>query len=365
MAAAFGLGLFAARDLCNSLEFFKTNLSGDSVLYMLHAIKIAITNSSAESLGTCIEDVFNILEEHAQSPKDSIRNVIAEAMGRCVLLCPDVVLGRLGCMINPASSMEGVGWYCLASAISAVKYMVANWDTTSAQSDVAVFVRECMPDLVMYLDRSLPLHVRRAAILLISAAVNHAPELLVSKFGVMLERLYAESEIDSNLVQIVDLGPHKHMIDDGLELRKSVIETIHSLRNQAKLDALLDPVVFTGHIVKVMGDGNGDIRMFGVTILLRAGMMDPLSLEPHVSGIAKRIHAILEERGQPGQDAERAVERRTQALQLAAVVLVRVPNTSQNPEFAHLREKIVSESIMSSLFEQEVNKLVRKTTNLS
>ena len=54
----------------------------------------------------------------------------------------------------------------------------------------------------------------------LSTAAHVKPSLLGGQLGGLLPALYAQTAVDASLIRTVDLGPFKHKIDDGLELRK-------------------------------------------------------------------------------------------------------------------------------------------------
>jgi cullin-associated NEDD8-dissociated protein 1 len=41
--------------------------------------------------------------------------------------------------------------------------------------------------------------------------------------------LYSETDIKQELIRIVEMGPWKHRVDDGLETRKSAYETMYTI----------------------------------------------------------------------------------------------------------------------------------------
>ena len=49
----------------------------------------------------------------------------------------------------------------------------------------------------------------------------------------LLPRLYQQTVINQALIRTVDLGPFKHKIDDGLELRKAAFECMDVLLDKA------------------------------------------------------------------------------------------------------------------------------------
>ena len=62
--------------------------------------------------------------------------------------------------------------------------------------------------------------MRRAAVQTLSTAAHVKPGLLGGQLSGLLPALYAQTVVDPSLIRTVDLGPFKHKIDDGLELRK-------------------------------------------------------------------------------------------------------------------------------------------------
>ncbi len=71
--------------------------------------------------------------------------------------------------------------------------------------------------------------MRKAAVQSLSTVAHHKPRLLAGRLAPLLPKLYAQTVVDESLIRIVDLGPFKHRIDDGLELRK-VLNQVHSVR---------------------------------------------------------------------------------------------------------------------------------------
>lgn len=64
--------------------------------------------------------------------------------------------------------------------------------------------------------------------------------------------------MQKELIRTVDLGPFKHIVDDGLELRKAAFECVDTL-----LDSCLDQVNPSSFIVPYLKSGlDGEIRFF-------------------------------------------------------------------------------------------------------
>lgn len=68
--------------------------------------------------------------------------------------------------------------------------------------------------------------VRKEAVQLLSALVHTKPVLVAPLLEGSLPLLYEQTTINKALVRVVDLGPFKQTIDDGLSLRKATFECI-------------------------------------------------------------------------------------------------------------------------------------------
>ena len=76
-------------------------------------------------------------------------------------------------------------------------------------------------------------HVRKAAVQLLSIAAHNKADLVREQLPGLLPRLYQQTVTDEALIRTVDLGPFKHKIDDGLELRKAAFECMDVLLDKA------------------------------------------------------------------------------------------------------------------------------------
>ena len=120
-----------------------------------------------------------------------------------------------------------------ATSVLAMKYSALALADDDAAA-VAVFA-EVLPAFVGSIPcRDEDLDVRRAAVQTLSAAAHANPTLARPILSDALPAVFEQTAIDKSLVRIVDLGPFKHTVDDGLELRKAAFECCDTL-----LDACL------------------------------------------------------------------------------------------------------------------------------
>lgn len=143
--------------------------------------------------------------------------IVAECIGRLSIIDPDKYLPELKSQLaSPKVSVR-------RSVVSAVKY---TFGQTHEQYDR--LLRPMIVDfLVLMEDENLS--IRQVALSTLMSAIRNKPLLLLPHLSRLLPLLYKETHKDSSLVRIVQMGPFKHEVDDGLELRKSAYEAMYTL----------------------------------------------------------------------------------------------------------------------------------------
>lgn len=79
---------------------------------------------------------------------------------------------------------------------------------------------------------------------MLSSAAHNKAALVAEQLPRVMPRVYAQTVVDQSLIRVVDLGPFKHKIDDGLELRKAAFEAMDVL-----LDNCVDRLDFQAFIL--------------------------------------------------------------------------------------------------------------------
>lgn len=64
------------------------------------------------------------------------------------------------------------------------------------------------------------LEIRRLGMTTLNSATHNKPELILPHLGEFIPIVIAECTIKKELIREVQMGPFKHMVDDGLEARK-------------------------------------------------------------------------------------------------------------------------------------------------
>src|ERR1700712_1699455 len=106
--------------------------------------------------------------------------------------------------------------------IQAIRY-------TLADSDEAfdAVLKTTLIDMLSVMLRDTELENRRLALTTLNSAAHNKPDLIIPNLGLLLPLVMQESVIKPELIREVTMGPFKHKIDDGLELRK--VKTLFSI----------------------------------------------------------------------------------------------------------------------------------------
>lgn len=70
----------------------------------------------------------------------------------------------------------------------------------------------------MLSDRDLGNH--RLALTTLNSAIHNKMEILVPHLNELLPAVFGDTKVKPELIREVQMGPFKHRVDDGLELRK-------------------------------------------------------------------------------------------------------------------------------------------------
>lgn len=75
-------------------------------------------------------------------------------------------------------------------------------------------------DMLLVMLQDADTEIRRLAMSTLNSAAHNKPDLILPHLGELMPFVLGESIIKPELVKEVMLGPFKHTVDDGLEVRK-------------------------------------------------------------------------------------------------------------------------------------------------
>jgi cullin-associated NEDD8-dissociated protein 1 len=72
-------------------------------------------------------------------------------------------------------------------------------------------------------------NVKRLALAALNQAARNKPRLIEDQLPSLLPKLYDETRPKPELIRIMEMGPWRHKVDDGLEARRTAYETMYTL----------------------------------------------------------------------------------------------------------------------------------------
>jgi cullin-associated NEDD8-dissociated protein 1 len=271
-AAAFCLGSMSIGNMNTFVPQVLSALgnSGNSQYQLLTSIKEMVSRHILNrklNFGPYMSKVLPVLQNSAVHKEEAVRNMVAECFGELASLDPNVVLPRLQEMTK--SNNADARW----TAMSSLKYAVANPDTFSGLSQTISSYLSLLNDN--------DLNVKRASLLSLNAIIHHQSALIREHLNSFINVLYESTKIE--LVRVIDLGPFKHKVDDGLPLRKAAFSCMDSLLDE--LNNYVDIKAFIPTVVIGLTDKNVDVKMLNHQLICKLCKLAPSDVMGSLSEI--------------------------------------------------------------------------------
>ena len=99
--------------------------------------------------------------------------------------------------------------------ISAFRYTLT--DSSDTFNDV---LRPLIVPLLINMLHERDLGNHRLALTTLNSAMHNKMKILLPHLGELIPAVFGDTQIKTELIREVQMGPFKHKVDDGLELRK-------------------------------------------------------------------------------------------------------------------------------------------------
>jgi len=169
--------------------------------------------------------------------------------------------------------------------IQAIRYTLPDSDETFDG-----VIKTTLIDMLITMLGDTSLENRRLALTTLNSAAHNKPELINPNLGQLLPLIMKESVIKPELIREVMMGPFKHKVDDGLEVRKSAYETLYSLMETAF--SRINILDFYDRIIAGLQDEH-DIRALCNLMLTKLVVLDHEETSRRLDAIADCFRAIL------------------------------------------------------------------------
>ncbi|KAG0170737.1 Cullin-associated NEDD8-dissociated protein 1 [Apophysomyces sp. BC1034] len=246
-AAAFALGNISVGNIGQYLPLIVAQIKEQPKrrYLLLHALKEIITrfdqHKKESSLGEASNDIWNLLLESSESDQEEgTRTVVAECLGKLSLTDPPKFLPQLRDRLSSPSAP------IRATVVTAVKYAVV--DPSQEHDDLL--------------------------------------KPIVSQFLSLLQ----DSELEE-LIHTVEMGPFKHKVDDGLEIRKAAYECMYTL-----LSTCLDKLDIHGFLERVQAglDDQHDIKMLAYLMLIQLSKIATTAVSQKLDDLVNPLKTTLD-----------------------------------------------------------------------
>ena len=205
--------------------------------------------------------------------------MVAECLGKLTLLDPNSLMKNLESYLDCASSLSR------STVVTAIKFTI-----TDQPQPIDGLLKSCLGKFLNALQDN-DVNVRRVALVTFNSAAHNKPSLVRDLLlpttngetmsidqppqSSLIQHLYNETKIRKELIREVEMGPFKHTVDDGLDLRKAAFECMYTL-----LDSCLDRIdifEFLNHVEDGLKD-HYDIKMLTYLMLVRLSTLCPNAL---------------------------------------------------------------------------------------
>uniref|UniRef100_A0A2R8Z8C1 Cullin associated and neddylation dissociated 2 (putative) n=1 Tax=Pan paniscus TaxID=9597 RepID=A0A2R8Z8C1_PANPA len=315
-AASYALGRVGAGSLPDFLPFLLEQIEAEPrrQYLLLHSLREALGAAQPDSLKPYAEDIWALLFQCCEGAEEGTRGVVAECIGKLVLVNPSFLLPRLRKQLAAGRP------HTRSTVITAVKFLISD-----------------QPHPIDPLLKSF-------------IAVHNKPSLVRDLLDDILPLLYQETKIRRDLIREVEMGPFKHTVDDGLDVRKAAFECMYSLLESCL--GQLDICEFLNHVEDGLKD-HYDIRMLTFIMLARLATLCPAPVLQRVDRLIEPLRATCTAKVKAGsvkQEFEKQDELKRSAMRAVAALLT-IPEVGKSPIMADFSSQIRSNPELAALFE--------------
>jgi cullin-associated NEDD8-dissociated protein 1 len=195
---------------------------------------------------------------------------------------------------------------------------------------------------------------RQAACATVCAAAHYAPQLLAGgELEGALPALLACAKPVADLVRVVDLGPFKITVDDGVELRKAALECLDSLLGGAVAAHALQSTALAELLAAGTLDSDWDCKAGSHALLRKLAPLAPDAvlqvLPAALSGLEKTLTAKMKGDAVK-QELERNEELVRSALRTIALLLRRLQGAAEDASMQLLLAKTLTVGALAPLW---------------
>jgi cullin-associated NEDD8-dissociated protein 1 len=280
LSAAVALGRAGAGDVKTYLPSILDAMGQDKQYLLLHSVKELLQHSTAEEE---IKPYTQVLWQNIINSGQAEDNKVvgAECIGRLAIMDPTAYLPQLQTFLkNPNATIRGM-------VMSALRYVFSDTDESydiNLQSSI-------IPMLATMLGDS-DLDNQRLSLTTFNSALHNKPELVLPQLQDLLPYAMQATVVRPELVREVQMGPFKHKVDDGLDMRKSAYETLYALLDTPASRNRLDMVAYYDRVVAGITDEH-EIKILCCLVLSKLLTIAPAETARRLDSLAQAFRTVL------------------------------------------------------------------------
>ncbi|KAH8203495.1 hypothetical protein TruAng_002366 [Truncatella angustata] len=318
LAAAISLGRAGAGNVSVFLPIILSNAkqSGNRQYLLLQSIRQVLSQvvDSSIDISRYEAEIWDLL--FAASQHEDNKATCAEAIGSMAIISPKTYIPKLQQLFQSSEPQYR------AVAIQAVRY-------TLPESEEAFdsMLKTVLVNMLLTVLQDKNMEIRRLAMTTLNSAAHNKPDLILPHLGELVPFVMAESVIKPDLIREVQMGPFKHQVDDGLEVRKSAYETLYALMETSF--SRISSLEFYDRVIAGLKDEN-DIRALCNLMLSKLIVIDPDETTRRLDTIAECYRKVLSTKLKEGsvkQELERQDETNKSILRVTILLADKTKTT--------------------------------------
>ncbi|AEO62924.1 uncharacterized protein THITE_2107740 [Thermothielavioides terrestris NRRL 8126] len=215
----------------------------------------------------------------AASSAEDNKAVCAECIGRMVIIDPTTYMPKLESLFrNQSPGLRAI-------AVQALRYTLPD-DNEAFDA----LLRNSLVDMLKTALSDPELEIRRHSMSTLTSAAHNKPELILAQLNQLMPFVMDETVVKPELIREVQMGPFKHIIDDGLEVRKAAYETLYALIESAF--SRMSIIDLYDRIVAGLSDDN-DIRSLCNLMVSKLVLLAPDETIRRLDSIAEGFRKTL------------------------------------------------------------------------
>ncbi|KAI2623095.1 TIP120-domain-containing protein [Hypoxylon sp. NC1633] len=263
-----------------------------SIREILHQVIASSTDISSYE-----DEIWQLL--FSASRIDDNRAICAECIGRLAIMEPKTYIPKLQELLkDPSPVFRGV-------AVQALRYTLPDSDES-----FDLMLKTVLVDMLLTVLSDKDREIRRLSMTALNSAAHNKPDLILPHLGELIPYVMTESVIKPELIREVQMGPFKHLVDDGLEVRKSAYETLYALMETAF--SRVSSLEFYDRVIAGLDDDN-DIRSLCNLMLSKLIVIDSEETTRRLDSIAESYRKTLSTKLRDGA-VKQEVEKQEEAI---------------------------------------------------